>query len=139
MMRPMRSGVRQRRQQPWKPLLLLLSLPMIGASACVQQAYDRVVVYRVDVSAVPDVKAVGVRGRTAPLSWDQDVAMRPLPDSNGVYEVAVTHRTGSLTTEVKFTVNGSFEFDGGENRTVRMGRATADRDTTLYRGVFNVR
>jgi hypothetical protein len=118
---------------------LAVACSVTYAAACVQKAYDRVIVYRVDVSGIPDVKSVGLRGRSAPLSWDKDTAMRPLADSADIYELVVTHRTGSLTTEVKFTVNGAFEFEGGDNRTVRMAPAKADNDTTLYRGVFNVR
>jgi putative oxidoreductase len=108
-------------------------------SGCVQKAYDRVVVYRVDVSAVPNVSAVGLRGRSEPLSWDKDLPLQPRADSAGVYEAVVTHHTGSLTTEVKFTVNGTFELEGSDNRVVRWPPTTTGNDTTIYRVVFNVR
>lgn len=117
---------------------VLAAMVMVG-SACVQKAYDRVVIYRVSVTGVPDVKSVGLRGQGNPLSWDKDIPLAPVPDSAGVYQAIVTHHTGSIATEVKFTVNGQFEFEGSDNRIVRMKPTTVGNDTTMYRGVFNVR
>jgi hypothetical protein len=115
-------------------LVLLASSPL----ACVQPAYDHVVIYRVDVSAVPNVSAVGLRGSTEPLSWGNDFSLAPRPDSAGLYEAIVTQRTGSRVTEVKFTANGGFELVGRENRKVRFARPDAGNDTTVFRVVFNV-
>lgn len=118
---------------------VLLAAVVVVGSACVQKAYDRVVVYRVSVSGVPDVQSVGLRGQGNPLSWSKDLPLTPVPDSAGLYQVVVTHHTGSIATEVKFTVNGQFEFEGGDNRIVRVKPTTIGNDTTVYRGVFNVR
>lgn len=106
--------------------------------ACVQPAYDRTVVYRVDVSRVADVRAVGVRGSDQPLSWDTDLALTPIPDSVGLYGGAVTYRTGSLRTEVKFTANGTFELQNAPNRIVRLVPTTRGNDTTVVRVTFDV-
>lgn len=114
---------------------LLLAPALAG---CVQPAYDRTVIYRVDVSKVSDVQSVGVRGRGGSLSWDRDVLMTPVADSAGLYEAVVTHRTGALTTEVKFTVNGTFELANADNRTVRWTATRVGNDTMVYRAVFNV-
>lgn len=111
----------------------------IGWSACVQPAYDRVVVYRVAVSDSSVVNTVGLRGQGNPLSWSNDLPMTPVPDSIGLFEVTVTHHTGSLANEVKFTENGQFEFEGEANRTVRMPPTTVGNDTTYFRGIFNRR
>jgi hypothetical protein len=108
-----------------------------AATACVQPAYDHVVVYRVDVSAIPNVTSVGVRGSSEPLSWGNDFTLSPRADSAGIYEATVTHHSGSRTTEVKFTANGTFELDGKDNRTVRFTNPNANNDTTIYRVVFN--
>jgi putative oxidoreductase len=120
------------------PTALSLGALLLGA-ACVQPAYDRVVVYRVAVPDTAVVKTVGLRGQGNPLSWNSDLPMAPVPDSAGLYEVTVIHHTGSLVNEVKFTLNGQFEFEGEANRTVRVPPTTVGNDTTLYRATFNVR
>ena len=121
-----------------RSLVSALSI-LVVASGCVQKAYDRVVVYRVSVSGVHDVQSVGLRGEGNPLSWSKDLPLTPVPDSAGLYQAIVTHHTGSIATEVKFTVNGQFEFENADNRVVRIPPTTVGNDTTVYRGVFNVR
>ena len=102
---------------------------------CVQPAYDRVVVYELDVSGQKNVQSAGVRGDEKPLSWNEDQAMTVVvPDS--LYRTTVTYRSGRLKTEVKFTVNGTFEFDNADNRRVPFDMSG---DTTIYRARFNVR
>jgi putative oxidoreductase len=111
-------------------------------AACVQKAYERTVVFVVDVSRVPNVSAVGVRGEGAPLSWQRDTPMTPVKDSAGLYTATVTARTGFLATEVKFVVNGMFEFSGTadeSNRIVQLPRTTTGGDTVRFRAVFNSR
>jgi hypothetical protein len=122
-----------------RPIMMACLAALGATTGCVQKAYDRVVIFRVDVSEVPDVKSVGLRGTGDPLSWQRELPMRLVPDSAGLYEVVVTRRTGSLSIDVKFTVNGEFEFQDAENRTVRLAPTTVGNDTTWYRGVFNVR
>jgi hypothetical protein len=108
------------------------ALCLILLSACVQEAYDRVVVYDVDVSALKDVRDVGVRGDDAPLSWEQDRAMTMVV-KDSLYRVTVRYRTGYLVTKAKFTVNGNFELQGKPNRRVQF----AVGDTTFYKARFN--
>ena len=68
--------------------------------------------------------------------------MVPVPGSAGLYTTTVTGRTGRLVTEVKFVVNGTFEFSDSqnqENRKVPLPRTTTGGDTLIYRAVFNTR
>lgn len=103
-------------------------------ASCVQPAYDKTVIYELDVSDAREIRSVGVRGDDTPLSWNTDLALTPVvPDS--LYRVTVTYHTGYLKSEVKFTVNGEFEFRDGENRRVPLTTG----DTTIYRARFNVR
>lgn len=104
-------------------------------TACVQPTYSRTVVYELDVSALDGVQTVGVRGDDRPLSWSTDAAMTPVV-RDSLYRAVITYRTGFRKTEVKFVVNGQFEFEHGENRRVGFDMA---RDTTLYRARFNQR
>ncbi len=103
-------------------------------TACVQPAYDKTVVYMIDVSGIPNVRTVGVRGGDKPLQWSQDLAMTQVM-KDSLFRVAVTYHTGYLQTEVKFTVNGEFEFQQSDNRRVVFGPS----DTTVYQARFNVR
>jgi putative oxidoreductase len=107
-------------------------------AACVQPAYDRTVVYELDVSRVKGVQAVGVRGADRPLSWEQDTPLTPVI-RDSLYRAVVTYHTGYLATEVKFTVNGTFELANSDNRKVRLTKTTVGGDTTVYRAVFDVR
>lgn len=107
---------------------------LVLLAGCVQPAYDKTVTYELDVSGVRAIRTVGVRGDDKPLSWNTDVALTPVvPDS--LYRATVTYHTGSLKSEVKFTVNGEFELQDGANRRVPL----ATGDTTVYRARFNVR
>jgi putative oxidoreductase len=127
----------------WRRLSRGLALATCALSAaCVQKAYERTVVFVVDVSRVPNVNTVGVRGEGAPLSWERDTPMTPVRDSAGLYTATVTARTGFLATEVKFVVNGEFEFSGTpdqSNRVVELPRTTTGGDTVRFRAVFNTR
>lgn len=117
----------------------LLCISLVG---CVQKAYDRTVLFVVDVSSVPNVTTVGVRGENRPLSWREDTPMTAVPDSAGLYAVAVTTHTGGLATEVKFVVNGEFEFSNSQdesNRVVTLPKTTTGGDTIRFRAVFNRR
>jgi putative oxidoreductase len=108
---------------------------LLVATGCVQPAYDRTVIYELDVSALDSIQSVGLRGDEAPLSWQKDQPLTAIvPDS--LYRTTVTYRTGYLKTEVKFTVNGTFEFDNADNRRVPFDMRG---DTTIYRARFNVR
>ena len=102
-------------------------------TGCVQPASDRTVIYELDVSQLDSVRTTGVRGDDTPLSWQKDQPMTVVvPDS--LYRTTVTYRTGTLKTEAKFTVNGQFEFENGENRRIEFRG-----DTTVYRARFAVR
>jgi putative oxidoreductase len=106
---------------------LVLTLP-----GCVQPAYDRTVIYDLDVSALDDVKTVGIRGSDSPLSWERDSALVPVV-KDSLYRVVITYRTGYLITQAKFTVNGEFELKDRDNRRITF----ATGDTTIYRARFN--
>jgi putative oxidoreductase len=114
----------------------VLMLALAAIAGCVQPAYDRTVLYQLDVSKIANVRTVAVRGRDHPLSWDADLAMRQTA-AGRPYTVAVTYHTGYLVTEVKFVVNGDFELAGRDNRTVRLARTTTGGDTTVYQAVFD--
>jgi hypothetical protein len=107
----------------------------LATTGCVQKAYDRTVVYELDVSALDSVKTVGLRGDDRPLVWQQDQPMTAVV-ADSLYRTTVTYHTGYRTTDVKFTVNGTFEFDNGDNRRVPF---EMNGDTTIYRARFNVR
>jgi putative oxidoreductase len=116
-------------------LLLLLTLGSLLLPGCVQPAHDKTVVYLLDVRDLPNVRQVGLRGRDKPLSWGQDLPLKPANPDSTLYRAVVTIHTGYLLTEVKFTVNGEFEFKDADNRRIKFGPG----DTTVYRARFNVR
>ena len=109
-----------------------LACSAVLLSGCVQKAYDRTVIYELDVSAAASVKSVGIRGDDKPLSWDEDRELTPVV-ADSLYRVAITYRTGRLITESKFTVNGTIELRDKPNRRVEFSGG----DTTVYRARFD--
>jgi hypothetical protein len=117
--------------------------------SCVQKAFDKTVVFQVVIpqgpadidsnsllksNCVEESTKVGIRGDNRPLSWRQDSLMRAVvPDS--LYECIITFHTGYQFAEVKFVVDGNFEFQNQDNRRVNFSPS----DTTFYRAVYNVR
>lgn len=115
--------------KPFSVLLLLAS----ALQSCVQPATDKTVVYLLDVSNLPNVQQVGLRGRDKPLSWNEDLLLTPVV-KDSLYRAVVTTHTGFLITEVKFTVNGEMELPNAANRRIEFSSG----DTTVYRARFGV-
>jgi putative oxidoreductase len=118
-----------------KRFLLSISIftILITFSSCVQKTYDRKVRFLLDVSQMAPIKSCGLRGSNSPLSWDQDLEMKPII-KDSLYSVDVTFNTGYLGCEVKFVVNGQFEFQNQEYRRIPFD---VNKDTTNYNAVFD--
>ncbi len=118
-----------------KRFLLSLSILTIlkTFSSCVQKTYDRKVRFLVDVNQMAPIKSCGLRVSNNPLSWDQDLEMKPIV-KDSLYSVAVTFNTGYLGCEVKFVVNGQFELQNQDNRRFAFD---IEKDTTFYSAVFD--
>lgn len=113
-----------------KAYLTVLFLALL-LSSCVQKSYEQTVVVLLDVSALKDVKFVGVRGNDKPFSWDNDAEMQMIK-KDSLYKTTVTIKTGYLFTEIKFTVNGDFELKEKENRRIYFDKSI----TTTYKATF---
>ena len=114
-----------------KTKILLLSIIILMAS-CVQKAYKRTVIFKVDVKGIKNIKKVGLRGKDFPLSWDHDYEMKLGKDS--IYTATITGETGYLYTEFKCTLNDEFELKEQNNRRVYFGT----KDTVTCTVKFNV-
>ncbi len=113
-----------RRLVPWVALV---------ATACVQPAYDRTVVYDVELANDTAAATVGVRGNDRPLLWERDAVLERTGPTT--WRTIVTYRTGYRFTEVKFTADGRFELEGRPNRRITFDTAA---DTTRVRVRFDV-
>ncbi len=115
----------------------LLSLILVGIilPACVQKAYNKPILITLVVNGQKDIQSVGVRGDGNTLSWDKDFPMKELV-KDSLYQCLVQTRTGGLEGEIKFTVNGQWEFEDQPNRIIKLAPGT---DTTYYNAVFNKR
>jgi hypothetical protein len=112
--------------------LLLAFLICLTALSCVQKSYDQTVTVTLDVSEIPEIKTVGVRGSDKPLSWREDFEMKPLV-KDSLYTATFSGKTGLLFTEIKFVVNGEFEFKDQDNRRVVFDKSKK----TIYQAKFN--
>ena len=104
---------------------------IILMTSCVQKAYKRTVVFKLDVKGIKNIKKVGIRGKDNPLNWDHDYEMKI--DKDSVYTAIISGETGYLYTEFKFTINDEFELQEKDNRRVYF----QNKDTTVYKAKFN--
>jgi PBP1b-binding outer membrane lipoprotein LpoB len=113
-------------------IILSIFLACLTGS-CVQKSYEQIVTVFLDVSGIPNIKTVGVRGEGKPLSWDSDLPMKEIV-KDSLYSVTVTAQTGYLFAEIKFLVNGEFELKEKDNRRVFFDVSRK----TVYKAKFNV-
>jgi hypothetical protein len=112
-------------------LVIIFSITLINA--CVQPSSKKTVVVRLNVQGQKDIKTVGIRGGEKPLSWDADLALKPIK-VDSLYECTFTILTGYKFTEAKFTVNGNFELNDQPNRRI----VFSQKDSTIYTATFDV-
>jgi hypothetical protein len=100
-------------------------LTVLAARAGAQQ-----VTVTIDAGAsVPAGAIVGLRGDTAPLSWDASLPLAD-PDGDGAYTGQITFADGTGTVEYKAVIesaDGSIAWEPGENRYLFPGRSAGDR------------
>lgn len=111
---------------------LLLVVMCLFTSSCVQKSYDQEVKLILDVSGIPNIKTVGVRGEGKPLSWDEDFEMKPIV-KDSLYSTTISGKTGYLFTEIKFVINGKFEFENSPNRRIYFDKS----QKTILKAKFN--
>ena len=114
--------------------IIIISLIILGLmmTSCVQKTYKKTIVFTVDVSKQKDIKTVGIRGEK-PFDWNYDNEMKVVK-KDSLYTITKTFETGYKFVEIKFTVNGEFEFKDQDNRRVYF----SDKDTTFCTTKFNV-
>lgn len=112
--------------------IIVISLLFVSMAGCVQKSYKKTVVVTLSVPATKDIKSVGIRGEGKPLSWNNDIKMKPLV-KDSLYTATITTVTGYKFAEIKFTLNGDFELKEQPNRRVLF----SDKDTTYYNAVFD--
>ncbi len=110
-------------------LIVLISLLSIS---CVQKSFKQTVILELDVSEIPNIKTVGVRGENKPLNWDNDLEMKAVK-KDSLYTITISGETGYLFTELKFVVNGEFELQNKPNRKVIFN----ETKTTIYKAKYN--
>ncbi|MDI1256277.1 MAG: hypothetical protein PSV16_09250 [Flavobacterium sp.] len=116
-----------------KTLYKLLAIMFLFAvCSCVQKSYNRTIVFKLDAKDIKNITTAGIRGNDKPLNWDNDFPMTFDP-KDSLYKATITGNTGYLFTEVKFVVNGEFEFKDRENRKIYF----ENKDTIVYNAVFN--
>ena len=117
-----------------KNLKILSIIIVFAISSCVQKTINQTVTLYLDVSGQKNIETVGVRGQGKPLSWTEDLKLIEIK-KDSIYKVTVNGNTGRLCTEIKFTINGNFEFQDQDNRKVYFDKS----GTTIFKAKFNVR
>jgi len=116
-----------------KYLIITMALAILSLSSCVQKTQLRTVVFTLDVSGIPNIKTVGIRGWDSPLSWEKDYPMKEIVNDS-LYQVTISGKTGRLYTEMKFSINGQLEEQISNNRQIYF----SDKDTTYYEAKYDV-
>jgi hypothetical protein len=114
-----------------KKVIILFTIVIL--TSCVQKTKKHSVTLLLDVSAMKDVKNVGVRGNDKPFSWDNDTQMEVVK-KDSLYKTTFTIETGRICTEIKFTVNGNFELQDKNNRKVYFNQ----NGETVYKAKFDL-
>lgn len=114
--------------------LLLVAFIFLFITGCVQKSGKKIIILKLDVGAMKNIKIVGIRGNEKPLSWDADLELKPIV-KDSIFSATYSLVTGYKFTEVKFTVNGQFELNEKDNRKIIF--ATTG-DTTIYEAKFDV-
>lgn len=115
-----------------KIIIFFVGLLSLITTSCVQKSYKRTVTFTVDVSKIKNINSVGIRGEK-PLDWNYDTEMK-MVKKDSIFTLTKTFETGYKFVEVKFTVNGDFEFKDQANRKV----VFAVDGETNYQAVFDV-
>ena len=105
---------------------------ILSISSCVQKSSKKIIIVKVDVTGIKDIKTVGIRGNQKPLSWKKDMEMNPIVKDT-LYTTSFSLITGYKFTEIKFTVNGKTELNEKENRKIIFNNG----DTTFYEAKFD--
>jgi hypothetical protein len=113
--------------------LLYATLFVVSFASCVQKSSKKTVIVRLNVGGNTDIKSVGMRGAEKPLSWDNDLELKPIIKDT-LYEGSFSIVTGYKFTEGKFTINGNFELNDKDNRRI----VFSEKDTTIYEAIYNV-
>lgn len=85
-------------------LLICCTILLLLSIGCVQKTHKRTVTFTLDVSAIENIRSVGIRGWDSPLTWEKDYPLKEIV-KDSLYQVTVTGKTGRICTEFKFTVN----------------------------------
>lgn len=117
-----------------KKFRILSAITILGLTSCVQKSYTRKVTLLLNVSGNKYIKSVGIRGENKPFSWNDDTEME-IVKKDSLYKKTFEINTGRLCTELKFTINGEFEFQDQENRKVYFNQ----NGETVYKATFNNR
>ena len=116
-----------------KTYQLIFSIILLAfCTACVQKSSNKTVVVKLNVQNEKDIKSVGIRGEQRPLSWRSDQEMTAVKKDT-TYTTSFSLVTGYKFAEIKFTVNGEFEFNDMPNRKIFFDT----KDTTYYEATFN--
>ncbi len=86
-----------------------------------------------DVLENKNIQYVEIRGENKPFSWNEDVAMEVVK-KDSLYKKTFEINTGRLCTEIKFNVNGKFEFQDKDNRKVYFNQ----NGENVYKAKFDV-
>jgi hypothetical protein len=113
--------------------LLIFTLLTLCFASCVQKSSKKTVIVKLNVVGLKDIKSVGIRGSQKPLSWENDLELKPII-KDSLYEASFSLITGYKFTEGKFTVNGNFELNDKDNRRIIF----SENDTTIYEAKFDV-
>ena len=115
-----------------KKYILLSLATLLFLTSCVQKTKKHSITLFLDVSGNKNIQSVGIRGENKPFSWNEDVAMEVVK-KDSLYKKTYTFETGRICTELKFTINGEFEFQDQKNRKVYFNQ----NGKTIYKAKFN--
>lgn len=111
----------------------LIIILLCALTSCVQKSSMKTITVRLNVAGIKDIQTVGIRGSERPLSWREDMELKPIK-KDSLYEATFSLLTGYKFTEVKFSINGELELQDKDNRRIIF----SEKDTTVYEAKFEI-
>lgn len=114
-------------------IYLVLTTAMVFNS-CVQETHPKTIHFKLDMRNETQIENVGVRGKTAPLSWDKTFLLTD-DDHDSIYEGDIQLNSANFDIEFKFVnQDEEFELKHQPNRSIRFEYKP---ETIIYEAIFN--
>lgn len=112
----------------------IIALVFLFTIGCVQKTHQKIIHFKLDMTAFQNPVDVGVRGEFGIKGWEETIYFTD-ENNDGIFEGTVKFQTAKNALAFKFVEHGDqFELEGQDNRSISF---IYKPETILYEAVFN--